>query len=95
MLDDLQVVYAQCERMDRAGVWSQDLCVGLAELRPEIYGGWDPDALAAALKPYAIRTVQLHMPDETGARRTRYGLKRELLDKALAVRAERRSLEPS
>lgn len=95
LLDDLQVVYAQCERMDRAGVWSQDLCVGLAELRPEIYGGWDPDALAAALKPYAIRTVQLHMPDETGARRTRYGLKRELLDKALAVRAERRSLEPS
>jgi len=30
-------------------VWSQDLCVGLAELRPEIYGGWGRDALAAAV----------------------------------------------
>jgi DNA segregation ATPase FtsK/SpoIIIE, S-DNA-T family len=95
LLDDLQVVYAQCERTDRQGVWSQDLCTGLAELRPDVYGGWDADALAAALKPYAIRTVQLHMPDETGTRRTRYGLKRELLDKALAVRAERRSLGSS
>ena len=95
LLDDLQVVYAQCERMDRQGVWSQDLCAGLAELRPDVYGGWDPDALAAALKPYAIRTIQLHMPDESGVRRTRYGLKRELLSKALEVRAERRKLEPS
>jgi len=95
LLDDLQVVYASCERLDRQGVWSQDLCAGLAELRPDVYSGWDPDALAAALKPYAIRTVQLHMPDESGTRRTRYGLKRELLNKALAVRAERRRLEPS
>lgn len=95
LLDDLNVVYAQCERTDRVGVWSQELCAKLAELRPDVYGGWDPDALAAALKPFAIRTVQLHMPDETGARRTRYGLKRELLDKALAVRAERRKLESS
>lgn len=95
LLDDLTVVYAQAERADRAGVWSQELCTGLAELRPEIYAGWDPDTLAAALKPYAVRTVQLHMPDENGVRRTRYGLRRELLDQALAVRAERRKLEPS
>lgn len=95
LLDDLTVVYAQAERADRTGVWSQDLCSGLAELRPEVYAGWDPDTLAAALKPYAVRTVQLHMPDESGVRRTRYGLRRELLDQALAVRAERRKLEPS
>jgi DNA segregation ATPase FtsK/SpoIIIE, S-DNA-T family len=95
LLDDLNVVYVQSERADRAGVWSEELCSGLAELRPDVYAGWTPDTLAAALKPYAIRTVQLHMPDADGVRRTRYGLRRELLNQALAVRAERRALEPS
>jgi len=90
LLDDLQFVYARAERRDRPGVWSGDLCVGLAKLRPEVYGGWDPDTLAAALKPYALQTGQLNMTDEAGNRFNRRGIGREALEQALAVRAERR-----
>jgi S-DNA-T family DNA segregation ATPase FtsK/SpoIIIE len=90
LLDDVQFVYARSERRDRPGVWSVDLCAGLAKLRPEVYGGWDPDTLAAALKPYALQTGQLNMPDEAGSRANRRGIHREALEQALAVRAERR-----
>jgi S-DNA-T family DNA segregation ATPase FtsK/SpoIIIE len=31
----------------------------LADLRPEVYDGWDPDALAAALKPHGVSTIQV------------------------------------
>ncbi|MFC8765166.1 cell division protein FtsK [Streptomyces sp. NPDC057193] len=40
-------------------VWSETVVARLAELRPHIYGGWEPDALAAALKPHGITTVQV------------------------------------
>ncbi|WP_419996363.1 cell division protein FtsK [Streptomyces boninensis] len=40
-------------------VWSETVVARLAELRPEAYDGWDPDALAAALKPHRIATVQV------------------------------------
>lgn len=91
LLDDLQFVYARAERRDQAGVWSQTLCEGLEKLRPQVYGGWDADTLAAALKPYALRTTQLNMlDDDSGERHNWRGIKREELDQALAVRAERR-----
>ena len=92
LLDDLQFVYARAERRDRPGVWSQTLCDGLAKLRPQVYGGWDPDALAAALKGagVALQTTQLNMIDEDGERRNWRGIRREALQQALAIRAERR-----
>lgn len=90
LLDDLNVVYRQLERSDHAGVWSQDLCAGLTELRPDVYSGWDQDTLAGALRPYAVRTVQLNMLGDDGVRRNRFGLRRELLEQAMTVRAERR-----
>ncbi|CCA55207.1 MULTISPECIES: cell division protein FtsK [Streptomyces] len=40
-------------------VWSETVVARLAELRPDVYGGWEPDALAAALKPHGITTVQV------------------------------------
>ncbi|MFK4148072.1 cell division protein FtsK [Streptomyces sp. NPDC004065] len=42
-----------------AKVWSETVVARLAELRPEVYDGWDPDALAAALKPHGVSTVQV------------------------------------
>ncbi|MGH4027842.1 cell division protein FtsK [Actinomycetota bacterium Odt1-20B] len=39
--------------------WSETVTARLAELRPEVYDGWDPDALAAALKPHGITTIQV------------------------------------
>lgn len=91
LLDDLQFVYARAERADRPGVWSTDLCAGLTELRPQVYSGWDADTLAAALKPYALQTIQLNMPDAEGNRFNRRGIHRDALQQALAVRADRRS----
>ncbi|MEU9188627.1 cell division protein FtsK [Streptomyces sp. NPDC048484] len=40
-------------------VWSETVTSRLAELRPEVYDGWDPDALNAALKPHGIATIQV------------------------------------
>ncbi|MHC8561519.1 MULTISPECIES: cell division protein FtsK [Streptomyces albidoflavus group] len=40
-------------------VWSETVVARLAELRPEVYAGWEPEALTAALKPYGLSTVQV------------------------------------
>ena len=86
LLDDLQVVFATAERL-----WSEQVCELLAELRPEVYGGWTPDALAAALKPLGIETRQISMTVD-GERFNRRGVHREQLATAVAARAERREL---
>ncbi|WP_149180844.1 cell division protein FtsK [Streptomyces sp. TRM49041] len=39
--------------------WSETIVARLAALRPDVYAGWDPDALAAALKPHGISTIQV------------------------------------
>ncbi|MFJ1651745.1 cell division protein FtsK [Streptomyces sp. NPDC088337] len=43
----------------QAKEWSEAVVARLAELRPDVYGGWEPDALAAALKPLGIATIQV------------------------------------
>jgi S-DNA-T family DNA segregation ATPase FtsK/SpoIIIE len=91
ILDDLQAVFVTAVRTDRPGAWSEELCFRLAALRPEVYSGWDPDTLAAALRPYALQTGQLNMLGDDGQRYNRRGVRREALEQALAVRAERRS----
>jgi len=75
LLGDVGAVYVRAERADRPGVWSEDLCALLAELRPELYGAWTPDVLAAALKPLGIDTAQLHMLGEDGQRRNKRGIR--------------------
>lgn len=42
-----------------AKVWSETVVARLAELREDVYGGWDPEALSAALKPYGVSTIQV------------------------------------
>ncbi|MQA06831.1 MAG: cell division protein FtsK [Streptosporangiales bacterium] len=73
LIDDLAAVLAAGE--DK--VWSETLCDRLAGLRPDIYDGWAPAQLAAALKPYGITTRQVWGTDPaTGAGRNRYGVHR-------------------
>ncbi|WP_371556400.1 cell division protein FtsK [Streptomyces longwoodensis] len=55
LLADILAVVAA----DEPKVWSEAVVARLAELRPEVYVGWDPDALAAALKPHGVSTVQV------------------------------------
>jgi DNA segregation ATPase FtsK/SpoIIIE, S-DNA-T family len=40
-------------------IWSEVVAARLAELRSELYDGWGPDQLAAALKPLGVETVQI------------------------------------
>jgi len=93
LIEDLQVVYATAERADRPGVWSEDLCALLTELRPELYASWTPDVLAAALKPLGIDTGQLNMPDAQGNRFNRRGVRREQLAAAVAAHGERKGID--
>ncbi|MDQ0598926.1 S-DNA-T family DNA segregation ATPase FtsK/SpoIIIE [Streptomyces canus] len=44
---------------DEPKVWSETVVARLAELRPEVYDGWDPEGLAAALKPHGVATIQV------------------------------------
>ncbi|WP_269854265.1 cell division protein FtsK [Streptomyces sp. RPT161] len=44
---------------DEPKVWSETVVARLADLRPEVYDGWDPEALATALKPHLISTIQV------------------------------------
>ncbi|MEU8642046.1 cell division protein FtsK [Streptomyces sp. NPDC048674] len=40
-------------------VWSETVVSRLAELRTDVYDGWTPEALASALKPHGVSTVQV------------------------------------
>jgi S-DNA-T family DNA segregation ATPase FtsK/SpoIIIE len=48
-LDDVRTVMGHIEKL-----WSEDLLARLAEHRPQVYGAWVPQQLAAAFKPHAI-----------------------------------------
>ncbi|WP_436232651.1 cell division protein FtsK [Actinacidiphila alni] len=59
-----------------AKTWSEDIVARLAELRPDVYGEWGPEQLAAAVKPYGIRTVQVWGTMEDGKGANRRGVRR-------------------
>ncbi|WP_329334190.1 cell division protein FtsK [Streptomyces sp. NBC_00663] len=44
---------------DEPKVWSETVVARLAELREDVYSGWDPEGLAAALKPHGVSTIQV------------------------------------
>ncbi|MET4922300.1 cell division protein FtsK [Streptomyces sp. PSRA5] len=66
-------------------VWSETVVARLAELRPDVYGGWDPEGLAAALKPHTIGTIQVGRRVE-GKVVNRRGIERAHLTTAIAER---------
>ncbi|OQD55259.1 cell division protein FtsK [Streptomyces phaeoluteigriseus] len=44
---------------DEPKAWSETVVARLAELREDVYSGWDAESLAAALKPHGVETVQI------------------------------------
>nr|WP_312892766.1 cell division protein FtsK [Allostreptomyces psammosilenae] len=76
---------------DKAKVWSETVVALLAELRPDVYGGWEPEQLAAALKPYGIGTVQVWGTTEEGKGANRRGIERAKVAAAVAERDRNRS----
>jgi DNA segregation ATPase FtsK/SpoIIIE, S-DNA-T family len=62
-------------------VWSETICVRLAGLRPDMYGGWSADQLARALAPYGVETAQ-----QWSSGRNRRGVAAADVRSALAAR---------
>jgi S-DNA-T family DNA segregation ATPase FtsK/SpoIIIE len=88
LLDDILTVVPASEPK----VWSETVAARLAELRPEVYSGWKPEQIAAALKPYGIpvgRQVWGTDP-ATGDKANRKGIHREDVAAAVAERNRRR-----
>jgi S-DNA-T family DNA segregation ATPase FtsK/SpoIIIE len=56
LLDDLTVIFAQAEVTKLS---SERVLELLAVLRPEVYGSWTPEALAAALRPDEVTPAQV------------------------------------
>jgi S-DNA-T family DNA segregation ATPase FtsK/SpoIIIE len=84
LLDDLLAVWPAGE----ASAWSESLCARLADLRPELYGGWDAAQLSVALKPFAVTTKQLAKQRPDG-RANRRGLLWADIERATQTRATR------
>lgn len=67
-------------------VWSEVAIRRLADLRPGIYGDWEPEQLTAALKPYGIATVQVWGRTDDGKGANRRGITRAHITAAIAKR---------
>jgi S-DNA-T family DNA segregation ATPase FtsK/SpoIIIE len=88
LLDDILTVVPVTEQK----VWSEAVAARLAELRSEVYGGWKPEQVAAALKPFGIpigRQVWGTDPI-SGEKANRKGIHRDDIAAAVAERNQRR-----
>ncbi|MGW3147268.1 hypothetical protein ACWDG1_21815 [Streptomyces sp. NPDC001177] len=86
LLADVAVVMPSLEER----VWNERIAARLAELRPQVYGGWQGENVTSALKPYGIKTRDVAGTTDVGTRTTRRGIVRADLLKAIAERDERR-----
>jgi S-DNA-T family DNA segregation ATPase FtsK/SpoIIIE len=79
-------------------VWSETVVDRLAELNPDAYGEWaalegraKADQLAAALKPYGIKTDQVWGKTESGKGANRRGIERQHIIDAVTERNKKRA----
>ncbi|MGW4466089.1 cell division protein FtsK [Micromonospora sp. NPDC004704] len=88
LLDDILTVIPPAEPK----VWSETVVARLAELRPEVYHGWEPAQLAAALKPHGIPVGrQVWGTDPvTGKGANRKGIHRDDITNAVTERDRKR-----
>ncbi|MEU8524862.1 cell division protein FtsK [Streptomyces sp. NPDC048629] len=93
ILDDTAAVLGR--REDK--VWSETIVDRLAEFAPDVYGEWaelegraKADQLAAALKPYGIKTDQVWGKTETGKGANRRGIERQHIIDAVTQRNKKR-----
>jgi DNA segregation ATPase FtsK/SpoIIIE, S-DNA-T family len=71
-------------------VWSETVTERLAELQPDLYAGWGPEQLAAALKPLGIDTAQIARRIE-GRTVNRRGIDRRHIAAVVAERDRKRA----
>ncbi|WP_346010976.1 cell division protein FtsK [Streptomyces sp. SID5606] len=70
-------------------IWNERIAARLAELRPDVYGGWKGENVTSALKPHGIKTRDVAGTTDDGTRTTRRGIARADLLKAIAERSEK------
>lgn len=89
VLDDLARVWPG----DEKSAWNETLCAHLAELRPDVYGGWEAAGLTTALKPHtAIKVADVGKRID-GKSVTRRGIRHADLLTAIAERDRKRSAD--
>ncbi|MEU7868035.1 cell division protein FtsK [Dactylosporangium sp. NPDC049140] len=87
LLDDIAAVLPVSE----AKVWCETVAARLAELRPDVYGGWDGERVTVALKPFKVKVSQTWGTDPaTGKGANRRGFERAAVMAALTERNRRR-----
>ncbi|MFJ8585207.1 cell division protein FtsK [Streptomyces sp. NPDC093595] len=86
LLRDLLAVVAP----EEPKVWNEVAVARLAELRPDVYGGWEAEQLTSALKPYGVPTGQVWGKTEDGKGANRRGFERAKLVAAIAERDGKR-----
>ncbi|NRQ35770.1 cell division protein FtsK [Nonomuraea sp. NN258] len=74
------------------GAWNEALCERLAELRPEIYGGWQSEQLTSALKPLGVKVRDISRRRD-GKQRVRRGIRRVDLTAATTERERKRHVD--
>jgi S-DNA-T family DNA segregation ATPase FtsK/SpoIIIE len=65
-------------------LWCQTAVERLAELRPQMYAGWEAGTLTEALKPYGVATSQTWGRDPDGTGRNRMGFEAKAVIEALS-----------
>ncbi|HEX6500171.1 MAG TPA: cell division protein FtsK [Micromonosporaceae bacterium] len=89
---DVLADLAQVWPGDDKAAWNETLCALLAELRPDVYAGWEAAQLTTALKPHpAIKVGDVGRRID-GKPVTRRGIKHADLLAAIAERDRRRSV---
>ncbi|MGX1475822.1 UNVERIFIED_CONTAM: S-DNA-T family DNA segregation ATPase FtsK/SpoIIIE [Streptomyces canus] len=85
LLADVVAVVPEAEER----VWNERIAARLAELRPDVYGGWKGENVTSALKPHGIKTRDVAGTTEDGTRTTRRGIVRADVAKVIAERSEK------
>lgn len=68
---------------DEVQIWSEAICVRLAENHPGRYAGWDATTLGKALKGFGVATGQTWWTPPEGSATNKNGVKREQIAEAL------------
>ncbi|GGP01299.1 FtsK/SpoIIIE domain-containing protein [Wenjunlia tyrosinilytica] len=87
---DLLADIAAVVPAEESKVWSEIVVARLAELRPEVYGGWEPEQLAYVLKPYGVPTGQVWGRTEDGKGANRRGIEHSRILTAMTERDGKR-----
>ena len=83
LADILAVVPASEEKC-----WNERIAQRLAELRPDVYGGWKTENVTTALRPHGVRAMDVWGTTDDGRGTTRRGVERARIAHAAEHRAK-------